>query len=85
MLATAILDRLLRHCHVISINGPSYRLKDRVALAPNPQPRDVIPRPGPRHQVYADRHIRSYANSTTTDATPPVIRQQYNAIKKQRL
>jgi DNA replication protein DnaC len=28
ILATAILDRLLHHCHVISINGPSYRLKD---------------------------------------------------------
>jgi DNA replication protein DnaC len=32
VLATAILDRLLHHCHVIAINGPSYRLKDRAAL-----------------------------------------------------
>ncbi len=38
VLATAILDRLLHHCHVISINGPSYRLKDRVSLAPIPNP-----------------------------------------------
>jgi len=38
VLATAILDRLLHHCHVISINGPSYRLKDRVSLAPTPTP-----------------------------------------------
>ncbi len=37
VLATAILDRLLHHCHVIAINGPSYRLKDRVAL-PNGGP-----------------------------------------------
>ncbi len=29
--ATAILDRLLHHCDVISINGPSYRLKNRLA------------------------------------------------------
>ncbi|MGE5792129.1 MAG: IS21-like element helper ATPase IstB [Bacteroidota bacterium] len=29
VLATAILDRLLHHCDVLSINGPSYRLKDR--------------------------------------------------------
>ena len=36
VLATAILDRLLHHCHVISINGPSYRLKDRASLAPTP-------------------------------------------------
>lgn len=38
VLATAILDRLLHHCDVISINGPSYRLKDRASLAPNPTP-----------------------------------------------
>ncbi|MFJ5812153.1 ATP-binding protein [Streptomyces sp. NPDC093093] len=30
VLATAILDRLLHHCEVISINGPSYRLKKRL-------------------------------------------------------
>jgi hypothetical protein len=30
VLATAILDRLLHHCDVITINGPSYRLKDRL-------------------------------------------------------
>ncbi|MGW4961602.1 ATP-binding protein [Nonomuraea sp. NPDC004186] len=28
VLATAILDRLLHHCDVISINGPSYRLRN---------------------------------------------------------
>ena len=32
VLATAILDRLLHHCDVLSINGPSYRLKDRMNL-----------------------------------------------------
>lgn len=30
VLASAILDRLLHHAHVISINGPSYRLKDHM-------------------------------------------------------
>jgi DNA replication protein DnaC len=30
VLASAILDRLLHHCDVISINGPRYRLKDRL-------------------------------------------------------
>ncbi|MFJ8441991.1 ATP-binding protein [Kitasatospora griseola] len=29
-LATAILDRLLHHCEVVSINGNSYRLKNRL-------------------------------------------------------
>ena len=33
VLATAILDRLLHHCDVIAINGPSYRLKNRLAAA----------------------------------------------------
>lgn len=35
VLATAILDRLLHHCDVISITGPSYRLKDRFLTPPN--------------------------------------------------
>jgi DNA replication protein DnaC len=30
VLASAILDRLLHHAEVISIDGPSYRLKDRM-------------------------------------------------------
>ena len=30
VLAWAILDRLLHHAEVISINGPSYRLKDHM-------------------------------------------------------
>ncbi len=28
VIATAILDRLLHHCHVINIKGNSYRLKN---------------------------------------------------------
>lgn len=30
VLASAILDRLLHHCEVVSINGASYRLKDHL-------------------------------------------------------
>jgi DNA replication protein DnaC len=30
VLATAILDRYLHHCQVITINGPSWRLKDKL-------------------------------------------------------
>ena len=29
VLATAVLDRLLHHAHIINIRGNSYRLKDR--------------------------------------------------------
>jgi DNA replication protein DnaC len=32
VLAAAILDRLLHHAEVLPINGPSYRLKDRLTL-----------------------------------------------------
>ena len=31
-LANAVLDRLLHHSHVISIKGPSYRLKEKQAF-----------------------------------------------------
>ncbi|MFI0369951.1 ATP-binding protein [Actinomadura sp. 1N219] len=31
VLATTILGRLLHHCEVIAINGPSYRLRNRLA------------------------------------------------------
>lgn len=42
VLATAILDRLLHHCEVISINGPSYRLKNRLtAITPHTNKVDV--------------------------------------------
>lgn len=30
ILTNALLDRLLHHCSVININGPSYRLKDQL-------------------------------------------------------
>lgn len=30
VLTNALLDRLLHHCSVININGPSYRLKDQI-------------------------------------------------------
>lgn len=44
VLATAVLDRLLHHCNVISVNGASYRLKDRLALVPEVNP-CLIPAP----------------------------------------
>ena len=34
VLATALLDRLLHHAEVLTINGKSYRMKDRGASAP---------------------------------------------------
>ena len=34
ILATALLDRLFHHAEVLTINGKSYRMKDRLAAAP---------------------------------------------------
>lgn len=31
-IATATLDRLLHHCHIISLKGDSYRMKDRLKV-----------------------------------------------------
>jgi DNA replication protein DnaC len=38
VLATALLDRLLHHAQVISINGSSYRMKERLPLVRLPSP-----------------------------------------------
>ena len=35
VLATAILDRLLHHCHVVNIDGRSFRLKSMEAQVNN--------------------------------------------------
>jgi DNA replication protein DnaC len=34
VIASAILDRLLHSSHVFAINGPSYRLKDKLSSTP---------------------------------------------------
>lgn len=34
-IASAILDRILHHCQVISIKGESYRLKERKEMMSN--------------------------------------------------
>ena len=33
VLAAAILDRLLHHCHIIVTHGPSYRMKEKLRYA----------------------------------------------------
>ena len=35
VLANAILDRLLHHCHIVNIVGPSYRTKEILSLIKN--------------------------------------------------
>jgi DNA replication protein DnaC len=41
VLATALLDRLLHHAEVVTINGPSYRMKERRASSTgSPPPRE---------------------------------------------
>lgn len=50
VIATAILDRLLHHSHVVNIRGESYRLKEkrRAGLYTAPQPN--LDRPSPNRQ-----------------------------------
>lgn len=42
VLATALLDRLLHHAEVLTINGRSYRMKDRLSLAPTTPSQGVL-------------------------------------------
>jgi DNA replication protein DnaC len=63
VLATAILDRLLHHCDVLAINGPSWRLKDRLALVTGGEPMPSSPRRPLNVNSYAPLHIRSYADN----------------------
>ncbi len=37
MVATAILDRLLHHSHVVTIHGDSYRLREKRRSGPMPK------------------------------------------------
>ena len=52
-LAAALLDRLLHHCHVLTIQGDSYRLKDKckagVLASVRPNPTDA-----PRRAILGD-------------------------------
>ena len=48
VIATAILDRLLHHSHVVNIRGDSYRLREkrRAGVFASPQPnREQAQRP----------------------------------------
>jgi len=42
VLATAVLDRLLHHAHIINIRGNSYRLKDRLKTGLYASPRNNV-------------------------------------------
>ena len=43
VIATALLDRLLHHAHVINIRGQTYRLKDRLKAGVQTVPPADIP------------------------------------------
>lgn len=46
VIATALLDRLLHHAHVINIRGQTYRLKDRIKTGSHAVPPAEIPADG---------------------------------------
>ncbi|MDP9612928.1 hypothetical protein JOF35_005205 [Streptomyces demainii] len=66
----AILDRLLHHCEVISINGPSYRLKNRLkAIERETKWPDIWGRSPVRN---ATAEQRPYADNRLTHGARPV-------------
>jgi DNA replication protein DnaC len=60
VVAAALLDRLLHHCHIVNIKGNSYRLRHYPGLAlpddPPPAPRRGRPRKSPPQEVL-ERHV----------------------------
>lgn len=60
VVAAALLDRLLHHCHIVNIKGNSYRLRHYPGLAlpdePPPPPRRGRPRKAPPQEV-PERHL----------------------------
>ena len=44
VVATAILDRLLHHCHVVTIRGDSYRLREKRRAGVIPKGEPSLPR-----------------------------------------
>jgi DNA replication protein DnaC len=63
VVAAALLDRLLHHCHIVNIKGNSYRLRHYPGLAlpddPPPAPRRGRPRKSPllTPQEVPERHL----------------------------
>ena len=51
VIATAVLDRLLHHSHVLNIRGESYRLKDKRRAGLLVTPGSLTPGSEPRHSV----------------------------------
>ena len=46
VLATALLDRLLHHAHLVNIRGPTYRLRDRLKAGIQTVPPATLPADG---------------------------------------
>lgn len=69
VLATAILDRLLHHCDVISINGPSYRLgrKRQIVVDTKGMPVMIMVTPADMTDRDAARELLDWANPTEVE------------------
>jgi hypothetical protein len=49
VMAAALIDRLLHHCHIVNIRGNSYRMQEHRALATRLAP--PPPKPAPRRRL----------------------------------
>lgn len=69
--ATAILDRFLHHAEILTMNGRSYRLRNRAAdtnAAPEPtsEPKPAIPPPGSERTSPAPRRRKKAVDNSAT-------------------
>jgi DNA replication protein DnaC len=57
VMAAALIDRLVHHCHIVNIRGNSYRMRHHRELhsALSPAPQDKPPRPRSRASEGAAR------------------------------
>jgi DNA replication protein DnaC len=48
VMASALIDRLVHHCHIVNIRGNSYRMRQHAALAASLRSPGADPRPTPK-------------------------------------
>ena len=72
VMAAALIDRLLHHCHIVNIRGNSYRMREHATSGNSPSPQTMrrlaagsaVPY-GPRRSIWTDiKHQRSVRFST---------------------
>ena len=76
VMAAALLDRLLHHCHIVNIRGNSYRMRQRgdLAQALRQVPARKNPEQGPATQAEAPRLKRYARRARISGRSAPSVR-----------